>query len=126
MQNKPNFQKHKMNINQVLTRDYTNTPLRNNHQNKPNSNPIAPNPRKAKKPSNSFIHSDLPQKTAQNSPEKRTQLQKFPEMNITSYLTNTYENLSISPPRKRTQAKPNFQKAGLMLCQKKRVVLIWI
>ncbi len=41
MQNKPNFQKVKMNVSILLTRDYENIGQRRVRKNKPNSNPIS-------------------------------------------------------------------------------------
>ena len=43
MQNKPNFQKAKMNINSLITTDYENKWQRRVRKNKPNSNPIKSN-----------------------------------------------------------------------------------
>ncbi len=47
MQNKPNFQKAKMNINIYYTKVYNNETAFRRRKNKPNSNPIKPNFRKA-------------------------------------------------------------------------------
>ncbi len=47
MQNKPNFQDTQMNVNLYITRYYENIANRTLGQNKPNSNPIKPNLRKA-------------------------------------------------------------------------------
>ena len=41
MQNKPNFQKAKMNVNSLITTDYENKWQRKVRKNKPNSNPIS-------------------------------------------------------------------------------------
>ena len=43
MQNKPNFQKVKLNVNKVLTEDYEKRTLGQRGKNKPNSNPIKAN-----------------------------------------------------------------------------------
>ncbi len=48
MQNKPNFQKAKMNVNIYYTKVYKNETAFRQGKNKPNSNPIKPNLRKAK------------------------------------------------------------------------------
>ncbi len=47
MQNKPNFQKAKMNASSTLTKDYENIWQRRVRKNKPNSNPIKPNLKRA-------------------------------------------------------------------------------
>ncbi len=49
MQNKPNFRKSQMNVKTYNTKDYENKRDWTIGQNKPNSNPIKPNLRKAKK-----------------------------------------------------------------------------
>ncbi len=48
MQNKPNFRKAKMNVSNIITRNYKNFNQLAGYKNKPNSNPIKPNFRKAK------------------------------------------------------------------------------
>jgi hypothetical protein len=48
MQNKANFRKSQMNVNKVLTKDYEKRTLGERGKNKPNTNPIKPNFRKAK------------------------------------------------------------------------------
>ncbi len=48
MQNKPNFRKAKMNVSNIITRNYKNFFPLAGYKNKPNSNPIKPNLRKAK------------------------------------------------------------------------------
>ncbi len=48
MQNKPNFQKAKMNVNPYIKREYENKWQRRVRKNKPNSNPNKPNSQKAK------------------------------------------------------------------------------
>jgi len=47
MQNKPNFQKAKMNVNIYYTKVYKNETASGSGKNKPNSNPIKPNLQKA-------------------------------------------------------------------------------
>jgi len=47
MQNKPNFQKAKMNVNPYITKEYENISDWTLGQNKPNSNPNKPNFKKA-------------------------------------------------------------------------------
>jgi hypothetical protein len=43
MQNKPNFQKPKMNVTTVKTMNYEQRTMNDANKNKPNSNPIKPN-----------------------------------------------------------------------------------
>ena len=62
MQNKPNFQKTKMNVNIYNTTNYENKWQQRVRKNKPNSNPIKPNLRKAKMNINSLITKDYRKK----------------------------------------------------------------
>ena len=48
MQNKPNFQKAKMNVNSLITTDYENKWQRKVRKNKPNSNPIKACPERSR------------------------------------------------------------------------------
>jgi len=80
MQNKPNFQKAKMNVSAVYTKDYENKSNWTLGENKPNSNP------------------------------KQTQFKanfRKAKMNVTSFLTKDYENEPRLPaPPKQTQSNP--------------------
>jgi len=58
MQNKPNFQKAKMNVSIYYTKVYKNETASGSGKNKPNSNPNKPNLRKAKMNVNSLITKD--------------------------------------------------------------------
>jgi len=59
MQNKPNFQKAKMNVNIYYTKDYKNFIPLAGQKNKPNSNPIKPNCRKAQNERKLICHKGL-------------------------------------------------------------------
>jgi len=58
MQNKPNFQDAKMNVNSLITMDYENIANWTLGENKPNSNPIKPNLRKAQMNANLYVIED--------------------------------------------------------------------
>ncbi len=62
MQNKPNFRKSKMNVSNIITRNYKVFLPLAGQKNKPNSNPIKPNFKKAKMNVNSFITKDYRKK----------------------------------------------------------------
>jgi hypothetical protein len=62
MQNKPNFQKAKMNVKIYNTKNYKNFIPLAGYKNKPNSNPIKPNFQKAQMNVNSFITKDYRKK----------------------------------------------------------------
>ncbi len=62
MQNKPNFQDAKMNVNIYYINDYQNFILLAGYKNKPNSNPNKPNLQKAKMNVNIFITKDYTNK----------------------------------------------------------------
>jgi hypothetical protein len=65
MQNKPNFRKSQMNVNNTITKDYGNWTLGQRGKNKPNSKPIQ----------------------TQSKPISET-----PKMNVTSFFTKDYRN----------------------------------
>ncbi len=62
MQNKPNFQKAKMNVNIYYTKAYNNETASGSGKNKPNSNPIKPNFQKAKMNVNLYVIEDYRKK----------------------------------------------------------------
>ena len=74
MQNKPNFQKVKLNVNQVLTKDYRKRTLGQRGKNKPNSNPIKANLPDAQmnvKPSmTKDYQNEPPQPSRENKPKQ--------------------------------------------------------
>ncbi len=81
MQNKPNFQKDKINATLFATKDYDNKPPRRTPKNKPKTNPIQ----------------------TQTNP-----ISEKPKMNLTFYSTKAYDNKPPLPaPGKQTQFKPN-------------------
>ena len=59
MQNKPNFQKAKMNVSFLITRDYDNLPVFRAPKNKPNTKPNKPNFQRPKTNANSFAEKEL-------------------------------------------------------------------
>jgi hypothetical protein len=62
MQNKPNFQKAKMNVNSLISMNYENISDWTLGQNKPNSNPIKANFKKAKMNVNLYVIEDYRKK----------------------------------------------------------------
>ena len=62
MQNKPNFQKSQMNVNQYNTKKYGKFIPLAGQKNKPNSNPNKPNLKRAKMNINSIITKDYRKK----------------------------------------------------------------
>jgi len=100
MQNKPNFQKAKMNVNIYYTKVYKNETAFRRGKNKPNSNPIKANLRKAKMNVNSLITKDYRkkddfafQKNKPNSNPIQTQTKPILErMNVNFCATKYYES----------------------------------
>jgi len=66
MQNKPNFQKAKMNVINIITRNYKNFIPLAGHKNKPNQtqfqNPTKPSKEREKRASGTFSGSQLPER----------------------------------------------------------------
>ncbi len=92
-----------MNVTTVLTRDYKENHPSSHPENKPNSNPIQsqtnPIGSDAQNESNLLFNKGLRRKTAFQPPQKQTQFKpnqtQFAgdaQMNVTSVLTNHYEN----------------------------------
>ncbi len=79
MQNKPNFQKAKMNVNIYNTTDYENIWQRRVRKNKPNSNPIKPNLQKAQMNISYVKTTNYEQKTMNYANNKQTQFPKRPK-----------------------------------------------
>ncbi len=72
MQNKPNFQKAKMSVSNIITMNYRNFIPLAGQKNKPNSNPNKPNSQKAKMNVNLYVIEDYENETALR-PKKQTQ-----------------------------------------------------
>jgi len=111
MQNKPNFQKPKMNVNSLITMNYKNFIPLAGQKNKPNSNPIKPNSQYAKMNVNSLITKDYRKKddfaVRINKPNSNPISEK-PKMNVNTFSQKDYENEPPSGPKKTNPNKPNF------------------
>jgi len=73
MQNKPNFWKSQMNVNNVLTKDYEKKTLGEHGKNKPNTNPIQTQTNPISTPKTSFHPQNKPNQTQfqrQKNPSK--------------------------------------------------------
>jgi len=113
MQNKPNFQKAKMNVNSLITIDYENKWQRRVRKNKPNSNPIKPNLKRAKMNANVFIIKDYRKKddfvVRINKPNSNP-ISVKPKISANVYVIEDYENETAFRPKKTNPNKPNFFK----------------
>jgi hypothetical protein len=84
-----------MNVNKVLTKDYEKRTLGERGKNKPNSNPIKPNLRKAKMNVNSLITKDYRKKddfAVQKNKPNSNPISVKPKMNVNLYVIKEYEN----------------------------------
>ncbi|HIJ54252.1 MAG TPA: hypothetical protein HPP66_14045 [Planctomycetes bacterium] len=77
MQNKPNFRKSQMNVNNVLTRDYENKTLGECGKNKPNSNPIQTQSNPIQTQSNPIKANKMPKQTQYKPKQTQFQRQKM-------------------------------------------------
>ncbi len=113
MQNKPNFQKSKMNVKLYNTMAYENKSNWTLGENKPNSNPNKPNLQKAKMNVNSFITKDYRKKddfdVRINKPNSKP-ISKKPKMNANAFSQKDYENETAFRPKKTNPNKPNFKR----------------
>jgi len=73
MQNKPNLLDTQMNVTSLITVDYENKSNWKLGKNKPNTNPIKPNFRKAKMFLNFYSTKDYENKPRLRTPQKQTQ-----------------------------------------------------
>jgi len=89
------FPKSQMNVSIFSQKDYENKSNWTLSENKPNSNPIKPNCRKAKMNVNSLITKDYRKNDAfavqKNKPNSNPIFEK-PKMNATIFITKDYEN----------------------------------
>ena len=97
MQNKPNFQKAKMNVNIYYTKVYKNETVSGSGKNKPNSNPNKPNLRKAQMNVNLYFIEYYRKKddfsVRINKPNSKPISSKA-KMNANSLLTMDYDNVT--------------------------------
>ena len=100
-----------MNVNSLLTTDYENKSNWTLGQNKPNSNPIKPNPRKVKMNVNLTFTMDYRKKddfvVRINKPNSNP-ISVKPKENVTLFTTKDYGNETTFRPKKQTQFKANF------------------
>ena len=102
-----------MNVNILVTIDYENKHNWTLVQNKPNSNPIKPNFRKAQMNINSLITKDYRKNddfVVRINKPNLVRRRRIPKMNTNIFITKDYENEPFSGPKKQTQNKPNFFK----------------
>ncbi len=92
-----------MNVSDIITRNYKNFIPLAGYKNKPNSNPIKPNLRKAKMNVNSFITKDYRKKddflVRINKPNSNP-IPERPKMNANLLTTKDYENKPLSGSKK--------------------------
>ncbi len=112
MQNKPNFQKSKMNANLYNTMNYENKWPRRVRKNKPNSNPNKPNLKRAQMNINLTLTKDYRKKddfeVRINKPNSNPTSQK-PKINANLYFIEDYENISCWRPQKNKPKQTQFQ-----------------
>ena len=85
-------------------------------ENKPNSNPIKPNFRKAQMHINSLITKDYRKKddfaVRKNKPNSNP-ISERPKTNTNVFITKDYRKTTLSQPKKTNPIKPNFRKAKM-------------
>jgi len=115
-----------MNVNSLITTDYENKWQRRVRKNKPNSNPIKPNSRKAQMNVNSLITKDYRKNDAfvvrKNKPNSNP-ISKKAKMNANVFVTRDYENETALRPQKNKPTQSQFPKGQNELkiaCQKIR------
>jgi len=109
MQNKANLLDAQMNVSSVLTTDYENKSNWTLGENKPNSNPIKPNFRKAKMNASLSGKKDCEKESRgvfrKNKP-KQSQFQKSPNEHKPLWKKGLRKRIARSVPQKQTQTKP--------------------
>jgi len=103
-----------MNVNIYITTDYEKFIPLAGQKNKPNSNPIKPNFRKAKMNVNSLITKDYRKKDAfvvrKNKPNSNP-ISVKPKMNANAFSQKDYENKTALRPQKNKPNQSQFQTA---------------
>ncbi len=92
-----------MNVNQYNTKNYENISNRTLGENKPNSNPIKPNFKRARMNVNSLITKDYRKKddfSAKKTNPIQSQFLQKPKMNVNAFSQKDYENKPPSGPKK--------------------------
>jgi hypothetical protein len=110
-----------MNVSNILTRNYKNFIPLAGQKNKPNSNPIKANLRKAKMNINSLITKDYRKKDAFAVQKNKPNFVKGPKLAQTHFSQRIMKMNHLPSPKKQTQNKPNFFKGQNELkiaCQK--------
>jgi len=112
MQNKPNLVRRRRIANSVCTTDYEIFIPLAGQKNKPNSNPIKANFRRAKMNINSFITKDYRKKddfvVRINKPNSNPIYQRAKLMQSV-YLQRIMKKMRIGAMKKQSQNKPNFK-----------------
>jgi len=110
--------KSQMNVNPYNRTHYENKSNRTLGENKPNSNPIKPNSRKAKMNVNLTLTKDYREKddfsVRKNKPNSNPISEK-PKMNANVFITKDYENDTALRPKKTNPIKPNFKRGENLL-----------
>ena len=107
-----------MNVNLYNTRDYENKWQRRVRKNKPNSNPIKPNLRKAQMNVNSLITKDYRKNddfAVQKNKPNSTPISEKPKMNVNSLITKDYENELCRKLQKNKPNQTQFQTRRLLI-----------
>jgi len=100
-----------MDLNIYIQKDYENKLNWTLGENKPNSNPIKPNSRKAKMNVSSLITKDYRKKDdfeVQKTKPKQTQFPKSQKMNTNAFLQKDYENETAFRPQKNKPKQTQF------------------
>ena len=124
MQNKPNFRKAKMNVSNIITRNYKNFIPLAGQKNKPNSNPIKPNFRKAQMDVSLYVIEDYRKNDAfavQKNKPNSNPISEKPKMSANVFVTKDYENETAFRPKKTKPKQSQFPKGQNELkiaCQK--------
>jgi len=119
MQNKPNFRKAKMNVSNIITRNYKNFIPLAGQKNKPNSNPIKPNLRRARMIVNLTLTKDYRKNddfAVRKNKAKTNPISEKAKMNANAFLQKDYENETAFRPKKTNPNKPNFKRQISVFC----------
>jgi len=103
-----------MSANAFSQMDYENISDWTLGENKPNSNPIKPNFRRARMNVNLLITKDYRKKddfAVQKNKPNSNPISERPKMNANVFITKDYENETAQRPKKTNPIKPNFKRA---------------
>jgi hypothetical protein len=118
MQNKANFRKSQMNINNVLTKDYDKRTLGQHGKKQSQTNPNKAKFKKAKMNVTSTLTVGYENKSPIRAPKKQSQTSKRQKPIQTSLPQGIMKNTAFSGPEKTNPNKPNLSRRSLWRSRK--------